>query len=163
MQKPDPNFEEMEEALRRLMPVAVSGDAQERLETMLDELAGDPEIERFDFRRPAKWLAGAGIAAALGLGIYVSVPRQSSPVKTVDSAPVSNPADLPPELVFLSESDRVEGVSDDGLYIDTGGSAVRKVRIRVIEESQIRDEESGIVVMLTEPREEMYMVPVSTF
>jgi len=54
-------------------------------------------------------------------------------------------------------------MSDEGLYIDTGGSAVRKVRIRVIEESQIRDEETGFVVMLTEPREEMYMVPVSNF
>ncbi len=69
----------------------------------------------------------------------------------------------PPELIYLSESDRVEAMSDEGLFVDSGGSAVRKLRVRVIEESQIRDEETGIVVMLTEPREEMYMVPVSTF
>ncbi len=161
MQKPDQNFEEMEKALSRLMPVAVSEDAQDRMDEMLDELAGDSEVTRFDFRKSAKWLAAGGIAAALGLGAYVSVPDQINPLKAIEF--VSNQNDLEPELIFLSESDRVEGVSDEGLYIDSGGSAVRKVRIRVVGESQIRDEETGIVVMLTEPREEMYMVPVSTF
>lgn len=161
MQKPDQNFEEMEKALSRLMPVAVSEDAQERMDEMLDQLAGDSKVARFDFRKSAKWLAAGGIAAALGLGAYVSVPDQNNPLKAIES--VSNQNDLEPELIFLSESDRVEGVSDEGLYIDSGGSAVRKVRIRVVGESQIRDEETGIVVMLTEPREEMYMVPVSTF
>ena len=62
-----------------------------------------------------------------------------------------------PEMVFLSDVDRWR-ISDEGLYVDSGGSAVRKVRVRVVEESQIRDEETGIIVMLTEPREEMYMV-----
>jgi len=161
--KPEPNFEEMEKALLRLMPVAMGEEAQERMEAMLDGLAGDSKAPRFDFRNPAKWLACTGIAAALGLGVYLSIPRQNAPVKAVESVPVSTQSDLPPELVFLSETDRVEGMSDEGLYIDTGGSAVRKVRIRVIEESQIRDEETGFVVMLTEPREEMYMVPVSNF
>jgi len=161
--KPEPNFEEMEKALLRLMPVAMEEEAQERMEAMLDELAGDSKVVRSDFRKTSRWLAGMGIAAALGLGVYLSIPRQNSPVESVKSVPVSTQSDLPPELVFLSETDRVEGMSDEGLYIDTGGSAVRKVRIRVIEESQIRDEETGFVVMLTEPREEMYMVPVSNF
>lgn len=163
MNKPEPNFEEMEKALLRLMPVAMEEEAQERMEAMLDGLAGDSKVVRSDFRKPSRWLAGTGIAAALGLGVYLSIPRQNSPVESVKSVPVAAQSDLPPELVFLSETDRVEGMSDEGLYIDTGGSAVRKVRIRVVVESQVRDEETGIVVMLTEPREEMYMVPVSTF
>lgn len=66
-------------------------------------------------------------------------------------------------MVFLTGSDRVEDAEDEGLFVDTGGSAVRKIRFRVVEETQVRDEETGIIVMLTEPREEQYMVPVSTF
>ena len=163
MNKPEPDFAEMENALLRLMPVAMGEEAQERMEAMLDGLAGDTKAAHSGFRKPVRWLAGTGIAAALGLGVYLSIPRQNAPVNAVESVPVSARGDLPPDLVFLSGTDRVEGMSDEGLYIDTGGSAVRKVRIRVIEESQIRDEETGIVVMLTEPREEMYMVPVSAF
>ena len=160
MQKPDHNIGDLEKALFRLMPVAMSEEARDRMETMIDGLAGDSKVSRFDFRKAAKRLAVGGIAAAIGFGVYLSIPSQR---ELVESAPISDQGDLPPELVFLSESDRVEGVSDEGLFIDSGGSAVRKVRIRVVEESQIRDEETGIIVMLTEPREEMYSVPVSTF
>lgn len=163
MQKPDPAFEEMEKALLRLMPVAVSEDAQQRMDTILEELAGDSKVAHFDFRKPVRWVAGAGVAAALGFGVFLSLSPRESPAKGAVSAPVTPSSDLLPELVFLSEMDRVEGFSDEGLYVDSGGSAVRKVRVRMVEESQIRDEETGIVVMLTEPREEMYMMPVSTF
>lgn len=163
MQKPDQNFEDMEKALSRLMPASVSENAQDRMDLMLEELAGDSKITRFDFKKSVKWFGAGGIAAALGLGVYVFIPQLHEPENSAKSLTISGQNDLAPELVYLSESDRVEGFSDEGLFVDSGGSAVRKVRIRVIEESQIRDEETGIVVVLTEPREEMYMVPVSTF
>ena len=133
MHKADQNLNEMEKALSRLMPVAISDGAQERMEDMLEGLAGDSKTARFDFRRSARWLGVGGLAAALGLGAFFSIPRHLVPVDSV-----SQDSDLPPELVYLSESDRVEGVSDEGLFVDSGGSAVRKVRIRVVEESQIR-------------------------
>lgn len=158
MHKPDPRSEDIEKALLRLMPVAVNQDAQDRMDLMLDELAANEELVRFDFRKSVKWLAGGGIAAAFSLGVYFTLPHEET-----EGSPVSEQTDRQPDLVFLSESDRVEGFSDEGLFVDTGGSAVRKVSIRVVGESRIRDEETGIVVMLTEPREEMYMVPVSTF
>ena len=163
MHKPNTEFNELENALLRLMPAAVSSDAQERMDTMLDDLAGDSKIARFDFRKVSWSLGAAGIAAAVAVTAYFSIPNFPAPQIARDSIPVSEPQEIPHELVFLSEADRVEGVSDDGLFVDSGGSAVRKVRIRVVEESQIRDEETGIIVMLTEPREEMYMVPVNTF
>ncbi len=160
MHKPNENnFSEMEKSLSRLMPVAISDGAQERMEEMLDGLAGDSRTARFDFRKSARWLGVGGLAAALGLSAYLFIPYQNGLAKSTDAAA----AGLPPELVYLSESDRVEGVSDEGLFVDSGGSAVRKVRVRMVEESRIRDEETGIIVMLTEPREEMYSVPVSTF
>lgn len=166
MQKPEQNFEDIEKALSRLMPVAVSENAQARMNEVLDGLAGDAEviqITRFDLGKPAKWLTISGIAAAFGVGAYLSIWPKADTVKAAGVVSVSNSIESQSELVYLSESDRVEGVSDEGLFVDSGGSAVRKFRIRMIEESQIRDEETGIVVMLTEPREETYMVPVSTF
>jgi hypothetical protein len=35
--------------------------------------------------------------------------------------------------------------------------------VRVVGESRILDEETGIEVTLTEPRKEMYLLPVSAF
>lgn len=163
MHKPDPTFDEMEKALLRLMPVAVSEEAQHRMDALLEDLSCDSKVTGFDFRRPLRRVVGTGLAAALGFGIFLSLPPGESPTIALGNTPDANSSDLPPELVFLSEADRVEGFSDEGLYVDSGGSAVRKVRVRMIEESHIRDEETGIVVMLSEPREEMYMMPVSTF
>lgn len=145
------------------MPVAVSDAAHQRMDTILEDLAGDSKVAHFDLKMPVRWVVGMGVAAALGFGVFLSHSSRESPAKGVVNAPVFSSSDLPPELVFLSETDRVEGFSDEGLYVDSGGSAVRKVRVRMVEESQIRDQETGIVVMLTEPREELYMMPVSTF
>ncbi len=156
MQKPDAHTE-MEKALMRLMPVGLSEGAQSEIEAQIDELAGEVGGVRFGFSRSAKWLAGSGIAAAVAIGFAVF------PFGEKDAPPIAAAPDVDPGLVVLAASDRVEDVSDEGLFVDAGGSAIRKVRVRVVEESRIRDEETGIVVMLSEPREEMYSVPVSTF
>ncbi len=159
MHKLDPTHAEMEKALLELMPVALREESQARMEAMIDGLCGASNVGGSGFRKAWNRLVATGIAAALMVAIFLSV-NLSKPeaVPVADSKLFTSP-----ELVLLTESDRVEKVSDDGLFIDTGGSAMRKVRFRVVEESQIRDEETGIVVMLTSPREEMYMVPVSTF
>jgi hypothetical protein len=43
------------------------------------------------------------------------------------------------------------------------GSAMRTLRLRVVEESRLRDEETGIVMNISQPREEFLLMPVSTF
>lgn len=156
MRKPEP-FAEIEDALMRLMPVGLSDSTRAEIETQIDELCGDAEMAGSVLVRFPKWIAASGIAAALALG-FVFFPRPGE-----DSSPKPVAVADAPGVVLLNEADRVERVSDEGLFVDSGGSAVRKVRIRVVEESTVRDEESGIVVMLSEPREEMYLVPVSTF
>ena len=66
-------------------------------------------------------------------------------------------------MVVLAETDRVEEMSDAGLFVHAGGSAIRKLRVRVVEESRVRDRETGIELTVTAPRQETYLVPVSTF
>ncbi len=160
MRTPDPH-EEIEAALRRLMPVPLSEGAQGSIGGMIDELAGEITVVPFNLSRSAKWMGLSGMAAAVALGITLfSNNRVSENLAALSGVPET---ELPPGLSFLAESDRVEGMSDEGLFVDAGGSALRKVRIRVVEESQVRDEETGIVVVLSEPREEMFLVPVSSF
>lgn len=153
MRETDPH-DEMEKALMRLMPVALSDSAQAEIETQIDELAGTDHLVRHDFSRRAKWLGG--IAAAVAVGIYAipSGTREAMPL-------VASTADV--GMVVLTELDRMESIRDEGLFVDPAGSAVRKMSVRVVGESRIRDEETGIEVTLTEPREEMYLMPISTF
>lgn len=149
--------DDIEKALSGLMPVALSDRVCEEIGDALDELAGDTETAS---AKMAKWPAITGLAAAIILGLFFFSPG-AGPDSVEASGP--QPRDIGPEMVFLTETDRVEDVADEGLFVDAGGSAVRKVRVRVVEESRIRDKETGIVMMLSEPREELYMMPVSTF
>lgn len=161
MRTPD----EIENALLRLMPAGISVSAQVEMEEKLDELCGGVEV---DMGRPVlavNWKRYVGIAAALTVGIFVALAGYERGL-------VGNVAEvgrevfqeaLPADLVFLTGSDRLEDVSDEGVFVDSAGSAIRKVRIRLVDEQQMRDEETGIVVVVSEPREEMLILPVNSF
>ena len=147
-------YDAMEKVLLRLMPAALSETAQAGMEAQLDELSGSAEVLRHDFSRRAKWLGG--IAAAVTIGVF------AFPFGSQESAPLVGIAE-DDGMVVITELDRVENVLDEGLFVDAGGSAVRKMSVRVVGESRILDEETGIEVTLTEPRREMVLLPVSTF
>lgn len=153
MRETDPHAE-LEKALMRLMPAALSDGAQSEMEERLDELSGGAEVRRHDFSKWAKWLGGMAAAAAIGVFALPSGERTTPPLAGQDGED---------GMVVLAELDRVETVRDEGLFVDAGGSAVRKMSVRVVGESRILDEETGIEITLTEPREESYLLPVSTF
>lgn len=144
--------EEMERALMGLMPVALSDKTQTEMEARIDGLAGG-EVLGYDFSRWAKWMGG--LAAVIAVGFF------AMHTGTQEPAPIANKERE--GMVVLAETDRVEEVSDAGLFVDAGGSAVRKLRVRVVEESRVRDRETGIELTLKAPRQETYLVPVSTF
>jgi hypothetical protein len=158
--KPDP-CAEIEDVLMRLMPVALSEGVQSEIDSEIDGLCGDMDLPSPNTVNFPRWIAASGIAAALVLG-FAFYPRAGKTGGGISSrqplAAVGSPG-----VVVLDEAERVERVSDDGLFVDSGGSAVRKVRVHLVGESRMRDEETGIVVTLREPREETYLVPVSTF
>ncbi len=148
---------ELENALQRLMPSGISEGFRTETETMLDELANDARLPALAPRTNIRRISGIAAAFAVFCVAGFFVKRN---VSDHVSAATGGAA---PDLVSLAESDRIERVSDEGLFVDAGGSAVRKLRVRVIEESQMRDEETGIVFSVSEPREEMYLLPVSNF
>ena len=157
MHKPDP----VETILARLMPAALSDEGQLGMEAMLDELAGGAAVEVIPmkpwFRRPfAGGIAAAGIAAALLLPLSISRTPVPAPVVSAEQKPV-------PGFVLVSESGSVESMSEEGWQEDADGLAMRTMRLRVVEENQLLDEETGIVMLVSQPRDEYLLTPVSTF
>jgi hypothetical protein len=156
MHEPDP----VETILARLMPAALSDEGVGGIEAMLDELTG-PCAEiipvRPWFRRPlALGSAAAGIAAAVLFPLAVF----RMPVAERVAASTHKAA---PGFVLVSESGRVKSMSEEGWQEDADGSAMRTLRLRVVEENSLLDEETGIVMQVSEPRDEFLLMPVSTF
>lgn len=157
MHKPDP----IETILARLMPPGLSESGQREIEAMLDELAGQtveavtvkPARNSWTRRVVAGGIAAAGVAAAM---IFPWV----SPPSPVAAGPE---AEAPAEFVLVGESDRIESTTDEGWLEDSDGSAMRALRLDVVAENSILDEETGIVMQVSEPREEILLMPVSAF
>lgn len=157
MQAPDP----IESILARLMPTALSQDGQLEIDAMLDELAG-AEQEAVIPMSAGKWrtrtVIGGGIAAAVA-GLLALAPMiggftGSHSVKVVERLP---------EFLLMSESDRVESMTDEGWWEESDGSAMHALRLVAVEENQVKDTESGLVVMISETREEILYSPISAF
>lgn len=157
MQAPDP----VEVIMARLMPTAISQDRQYEIEAMIDDLAGPGNVvEISSVNWTMRSIIGGGIAAAFG-ALCAVFPLNES--KFGSPAVAALPAESPSRLVLVSESDRVESMTDEGWREDAYGSAMHAVRLNVVEENQMRDEETGMVVRISEPREEFLLMPISSF
>lgn len=156
MQTPD----SVEAILARLMPPALSDAGQRNIDDMLDQLAVDaPPVIAGPTPRPHRgwWMGGiaaSGILAAwlLPLGI-----------KSGSAPHAALPTMAGPEVVLIGESGRIESVTDEGWQEDIDGAAMQAMRLNVVEEDSILDEETGIVMKITEPREEILLMPVNSF
>lgn len=158
MQAPDP----IETVMARLMPPAMSQESQMDLEALIDDLAGpDMSREISAARWTGRLLLGGGIAAALGaLMAIFPIQKQAEPPLARNSPPAEA---FSSGLVLVSESDRVESMSDEGWREDASGSALHAVRLNVVQENQMRDKESGMLVQISEPREEILLLPINSF
>jgi hypothetical protein len=156
MQTPDP----VETILARLMPPALSEGGHRSIESMLDELAADvPAVKPVSTPRPhrACWLGGiaaAGVAAAWLLPLVVR--PASGPVATAPREPAAN-------VMLVGQSGRIESMTDEGWHEEADGSAMQALRLNVVEEESVLDRETGIIMQIREPREEILLMPVSSF
>lgn len=157
MHKPDP----VETILARLMPPGLSEQGQRDIEAMLDELAGpaaEVPVAKAAQSHWRRWTLASGIAAA-GIAAAMIFPLASAPTPVAAAAD----PDVAPGFVLVGESDRIESTIDEGWFEDSDGSAMRALRLSVIEENTIQDEETGIIMQVSEPREEILLMPVSAF
>jgi hypothetical protein len=138
----------IETILSRLMPPALSEQGQQDIEEMLDELAGPTAAETpAEQPRPRYWRRIAGIAAAIAALAVISQAFNPEAPSVIARAVASD------EPLF----------EDDGWLESPDGSAMRATRLRVVEENKLLDHETGIVMLITEPRDELLLMPVSAF
>lgn len=164
----------IENRLRELMPSPLSASTTRAIEDAIDELNGGfqgiaptpPDL------RSRRRLVTVGIAAAvafvIGTGAWRNAANGLEGLRRagvwIDSAAQTEGGRvLAGTTVVLSESDRVESISDEGLWADGDGSAHHEMRVILLSENSMRDEETGIVFEISEPREEIFLMPVSTF
>ncbi len=170
-----PRPEDIEAMLSRLMPPAFSEEGQRSLDMMLDELCGpeeDAEMETAAAAPPVvtemprlgpawkKILIPAGIAAAGALGFLIPATPAVEPAAQAAGAPA---APRSPGIVLVGESDRIEKAVDEGWVADVHGRTMQAVRVRAVEESTFRDADTGILIHVSQPREELVLSPVNEF
>lgn len=151
--------QQVEAILARLMPAALSEGAQSGIEEMIDELsasAAGPQTSRPWWKH---WGMGGGIAAA---GVAAALLFQGSQ-RPDQSLVTDSLLEKDPGFVLVGEVNRVESMSDEGWLEDYDGSAMQATRLNVVEENTLRDEETGIVMNISEPREEILLMPISNF
>lgn len=155
MQAPDP----VETILARLMPPALSEHCQAELSEMIAELAG-PEPENVVPISSGKWLTrslvGGGIAAAIG-ALCALYPLHRSASESRSAA-----AGAPAKSVLISAADRVESMTDEGWQNDANGTALRALRLQMVQENNLRDPETGLVVQISESCEKVLLLPQTT-
>ncbi|MES2476520.1 MAG: hypothetical protein V4640_12125 [Verrucomicrobiota bacterium] len=157
MPAPDP----IETVLARLMPPALSQECQDGLDAMIDDLAGpEKSLTASAIRGTGRWLLIGGMAAAVGAMFAIFPLPGDAPLQQSAGVPAVDP---PSGLVLLSESDRVESMTDEGWQEDATGSALHALRLNMVEENQLIDEETGMQMRISEPREEVLLVPISEF
>jgi len=148
----------IEAALARLMPVAMSDSGERAIHETLDELAAGLPVNRWQTKR--EWGIGLGIAAAAILGGFVAWPslRGSAPaVVAMQEETAASPVE------WVANTDRIESLQDEGRISGTDGDALQAVSVRVVAENTLRDRETGYTLRISEPREELVLMPVTSF
>lgn len=145
----------VEQALERLMPRGMSAEGAKSLDELIDGLAAASPA-RPDWARIGVWSTGA---LAAGLALWFGA-RQESPRPAV--APIGSFE--PPQVELVSELEGVVAVQPVGEVVaEADGTLHRGWRVQVVNEEYFHDEETGHEVRVVHPRDEIVMMPVTSF
>jgi hypothetical protein len=147
---------------KRLVPSAFSVEGSAALESLIDELAGEPSA--LVAQASVKWgryLMGAAAAALVMFGlILMSIPSGEVP----EMVGVEELFSEPQGVVLLEDLEGVISAEEnEKLVVDADGSLHRAWHVQVISEEIFHDEQSGQEVRVVHPRDELVLMPVTTF
>jgi len=155
--------EDIEKALARLLPSAISDEGQRSLEAMLDGLAGGETVVEMPpaSRRPWGWIGGGIGAAAAAVVMAMSLPAGNPdiPVETVEDLPQENPDGF----VLLEQTKHVETAEPENWTLEADGVTHRAWRVRVVNQERVQDLETGYEVLVSRPQDEVVLMPVNAF
>ncbi len=157
-------FNSIEEKLAQLVPPALSDEGQRKLEDMIDDLSGvDTELEKSNAGRFAKgwvWKAAAVLVVSASIVFIRSTFIHEEHIALLTHADQSHLA----EMVVLSSTKVIGGRENDGLIVPIDGTTPHyRYRYHVIDQEQVKDPDSGLVITLRQPRQEVLTIPITQF
>lgn len=158
---------EIEAILARLMPAALSEAGHGEIEESIDELAaesglGKPEPSSRSFQWI--WRSGAAAAAVLAALLIQNLDQNPTPLAANEASAVpAMPVNPKQELITVSQTESLESVVEAGWQDDGLGKAHQALRLQLVQRRQLLDGETGILMTVSEPREEVLLVPVNAF
>ena len=160
-------FKSIEEKLAQLLPPALSDEGQRRLEDMIDDLSGvDADLEKSNAGRSPKgwvWKAVAVLALSTSIVIIGStlVPEERTALLTHDDQATHGKTS---EMVVLTSTKLIGARENDGLIVPNDGTTPHyRYRYHMIDEEQVKDPDSGLVITLRQPRQEVLTIPITQF
>ncbi|MCW1921457.1 hypothetical protein OKA05_02765 [Luteolibacter arcticus] len=157
--------EDIEKALARLMPSAISEKGQRSMEDLIDSLAAGETVgvELPPVKKPNRlpWFGGIGAAAA-AVVVALSLPQGGSPV-VVEKPVAPETPEASSGLVWIGQSEVIEEAVPEDWMAETDGVPHRAWRVRVIDQERLRDVETGYEVLVSRPREEVRLMPITSF
>ena len=152
--------EDIEKALSRLMPAAISEEGKRSLDELIDGLATTEKVVELPRKSGWPWAGGiAAAAAAVVIALNLPAADPAGPV----AALIAEESFEESGIVLLRQTERVEDAEPEGWLSETDGVAHRAWRVRVIDEDRVRDVKTGYEVTVSRPREEVILMPVTTF
>jgi hypothetical protein len=163
--------EEMEKALQRLVPPALSAQAHADVSAMLASLAASasPEAPVADIspktKRPvlgmtARWAAAAAIVIAAISALSLSQSESPKLVATPTETPAAE-ADGSP--IFIDRMLVTDGITVEGTMTAADGRVINQVNRRVETRERYRDAKKGYLITISETRDEKVYLPKKGF
>jgi len=160
-------FKSIEEKLAQLVPPALSDEGQRKLEDLIDDLSGvDTDLENSNAGRfPKGWVWKAAAVLALSASIVIIrstlVPEERTALMTHHDQATQGKI---PEMVVLTSTKLIGGRENDGLIVPNDGTTPHyRYRYQVIDEEQVKDPDSELVITLRQPRQEVLTIPITQF
>ncbi|WP_193213179.1 hypothetical protein [Luteolibacter marinus] len=155
--------EEIEKALSRLMPSAISEKGQRSLDELIDSLAaGEEQVAEMPRKSRLPWWGGVGAAAA-AVVVALSLPTGNQAAVDHSQVQVERTGNSNGGILLLGQSKRVEAAEPQDWMSESDGVAYRAWRVRVVDEERVQDLETGYEVLVSCPRDEVRLLPVTAF
>jgi hypothetical protein len=163
--------EEIEKALQRLMPPAMSDQGHAAVINAIECLAGSnqfavevrPAHGQLPSSKNTNWIWGAAAAVALIAGL--SFFRLATPLATpLATAPIPTPAAAAVNLpIFIDRMLLTDAVSIEDTVAAADGSMMNQVVRRIHTRERYRDAQHGYLITVSESRDENVLIPKTSF
>ena len=161
--------EEIEKALQRLMPPAMSGQGHAAVIDAIELLARNetavevgPALGHPPSSKNARWIWGAAAAVALGSGLSFFLPDSplSTPLASITSIPSSAGSNTP---IFIDRMLLADAVTIKDTLAAADGSMMNQVVRRIQTRERYRDAKHGYLITVSESRDENVLIPKTSF